>query len=128
MKLRAKTAALVAGTFVALIAALYLVLSSTFIRSFDELEHSQATEATGRLQKAVQENRNAMLVQLTDWATWDDAYGYVTGKKPDFDEANLTQAILETSSLSFMIFTDVKGKIIRIHHPEGKPVPDSFVR
>ncbi len=128
MKLRAKTATLVAGTFAALIAALYLVLSSTFIRSFDELEHSQATEATGRLQKAVQENRNAMLVQLTDWATWDDAYGYVTGKKPDFDEANLTQAILETSSLSFMIFTDVKGKIIRIHHPEGKPVPDSFVR
>ncbi|HQL24420.1 MAG TPA: CHASE4 domain-containing protein, partial [candidate division Zixibacteria bacterium] len=128
MKLRPKTALMVAGTFAILVAALYVILSRTFIRSFDELEQTQATDAVGRLQKAVRENLGAMLVQLTDWSNWNDVYAYIQGKMPEFEEPNFTQELLKNSNLAFMIFIDSNGKIIRVHHPNERPVPDSFIK
>lgn len=128
MKLRAKTSLLVVGTFAALIAALYFVLSSTFIRSFDELERTQATEAVERLRNVLRENLNSLVSFNADWAQWNDTMDYILGKKPDYAPANLTQEMLANGDIEFVVYTDRDCKIVTTHQFEGAKVPESFLK
>lgn len=127
MKLRPKTALMVAGTFAVLVGALYFILSKTFIASFDELEKAQATEAVERLRNVLQENVNSLASFNSDWAQWTDSMEFILGKKPDYAPANLTQEMLENGDIEFVVYTDRESKIVTTHQIEGTKVPPAFL-
>ncbi len=123
MKLRAKTALLVAGTFAALVAALYFILAETFIRSFSELERAQAAEATERLRRALGQQMSDLQTFAGDWAIWNDSLAYVRGTNATFPEENITQDVLANARLAFMVFVGKDCDVVGRFPLEGFDIP-----
>lgn len=90
----------------------FLVLEEMVAPAFDELELDQARTNLVRAEKAIANDLENLSAIAGDWALWDDAYAYVTGDYPTFEDSNLDRPTLTNLDLALLAVYDVDGNLL----------------
>ncbi len=110
--LKRRTIIAVVATSVVLIALLYGVLSRFISAGFETVEQSHAQLEVERAREAFAEHVQAVCERAGDWASWDDAYQYVGGERPQFAEENLSVVAFDAMNIDFLFYADTKGRLL----------------
>lgn len=86
----------------------YLVV----IPSFDRLERESAQRNAERCVDAIHSDLEHLSSQTNDWAAWDDAYEFVVGQNPRFEQTTLKDESLGSASVNLIGFLATDGKLI----------------
>ncbi len=97
---------------VALALLSFMVLKEVVAPAFDELEIKEAQRNLNRAEKAIASDLENLNAINADWAVWDDAYGYVTGVNPAFEDSNLDRPTLDNLDLAMFAVYDVNANVI----------------
>ncbi|MDX1405150.1 MAG: CHASE4 domain-containing protein [Woeseiaceae bacterium] len=115
-------------TLFAVMAALallsYLVLKQVVAPTFDELELKQAEANLSRAVKAISNDLDNLSAIAADWALWDDAYDYVSGDYPYFEESNLARPTLTNLGLNLLAVYDAEAKLLWGQADDGSETID----
>ncbi len=90
----------------------YMTLQSIVAPAFDKLELDEARTNLIRVERAIQNDVDNLNTITGDWGQWDDAYDYVRGEYPAFEDSNLDRPTLATLGLSLLAVYDVYGDLI----------------
>jgi len=90
----------------------FIVLKEVVSPAFDELELSEAQTNLNRVGKAIANDLENLSAITGDWGLWDDAYSYVTGQYPGFEDSNLNRPTLTNLDLAMMAVYGVDGNLI----------------
>jgi len=92
---------------------------------FGDLERQEVERDALRAQNFVDMEAEALDLLLWDWASWDDMYGFMQTRAPEFLESNLTSDILEGIALAALILLDEQGQPVasRTRWPSGDEAP-----
>jgi len=90
----------------------FIVLKEVVSPAFDELELSEAQTNLNRAGKAIANDLENLSAITGDWGLWDDAYSYVTGQYPGFEDSNLDRPTLTNLDLAMLAVYDVDGNLI----------------
>jgi PAS domain S-box-containing protein len=93
-------------------AILYTFVQLVVVRSFNELQVSDATAETERCRLIINKEVAIVAGLCEDWATWDDAYRFVADRNDEFVKSTLDPAIFKLNHLNTIIFTDTQGKVV----------------
>ena len=96
---------------VALALLSFMVLKEVVAPAFDELEIKEAQRNLNRAEKAIASDLENLNAITADWAVWDDAYGYVTGVNPAFEDSNLDRPTLDNLNLAMFAVYDVNANV-----------------
>ncbi|WP_438764259.1 sensor domain-containing diguanylate cyclase [Kushneria sp. TE3] len=77
-----------------------------------EREDDYVAREMGRVESAWQNDLNRLGGETRDWASWDDAYEFMQGRRPGFAEKNFSQEMFEDMEHLMMVFM----------RPDGTPV------
>lgn len=108
--------------------AIFFLVVSLFIskiieEQFQKIENQKVEENVARVvdaYKSIIENIN---IKLSDWATWDDTYQFITDKNKVYIKSNLTAISTENLKLHYMIFANNNGEIVANN---GDEIPDDL--
>ncbi len=120
--LRWRVALVVAAVTTLALAALLVFDRLVLVDGFRQLEDDEVRRDVTRVVHVVDGERDRMNVLIGDWASWDDAYGYMQTQSPAFIASNLPDDILDTMDLAALVFYDTSGRVVvgRTAHPDGK--------
>jgi len=92
---------------------------------FGELERQEVERDALRAQNFIDVEADALDLLLWDWTSWDDMYGFMQTRAPEFLESNLTTDILESIALAALILVDEEGHPVasRTRWPSGDEAP-----
>ena len=90
----------------------FIVLKEVVAPAFDELELNEAKTNLNRAEKAIANDLENLSAITGDWALWDDAYDYVTGEYPAFEDSNLDRPTLTNLDLALLAVYDVDANLI----------------
>jgi sensor domain CHASE-containing protein len=90
----------------------FIVLNEVVAPAFDELERKEAETNLVRAVKAIANDLDNLSAITGDWGLWDDAYDYVMGEYPAFEDSNLARPTLANLDLSLLAVYDVDGGLI----------------
>lgn len=76
MKLRKKTAIVIGLTIIGLISILYTASRMIIVDSFNNLEVQNTKEEVTLVKGIISDDISALDSKLSDWAQWDDSYGF----------------------------------------------------
>ena len=100
------------GVMGALALLSFLVLSEIVAPAFDELELKVAATNLNRAEKAIANDLENLSAITGDWGLWDDAYDYVNGEYPAFEDSNLDRPTLTNLDLALLAIYDAAGTLI----------------
>lgn len=111
-----------------LVAALYWVSNDLMTAGFLELEKRNVEMAAHRVEASLQSEVETIGTVLRDWSEWDDTYEFIRNPNQAYIDGNLTPEALVGVRLSFMIFLDTDGRVVRsnwanLETEEGIPPP-----
>ena len=112
MTLRSKTLITISITIVLLVGILYVSAQYIILNSFKQLEIQNTQQVVKSALNVHSQNVTQLRDRFADWASWDDAYLFVTDSNQAFITSNLTEASLSTLSNNVMIFTDSTEKMV----------------
>ncbi len=90
----------------------YLVVTSTLVPTFDELESRAARNDVVRALNGLASLQMVLGNLAADWAHWDDAYEFALGNNARFVETNLAPDTLTNLNLSMMMLYDRSGELL----------------
>ena len=90
----------------------YVTLQLVVAPAFDQLEQRQAKTNLVRAERAIRSDLENLNAITGDWALWDDAYDYVRGDYPAFEDSNLARPTLENLALNLLAVYDADGALI----------------
>lgn len=90
----------------------YLTLQKVVAPAFDELELGQARTNLVRARRAIQNDLQHLSAITGDWALWDDAYNYVSGRYPSFEASNLNRPTLANLGLNLLAVYDADANLV----------------
>ena len=90
----------------------FVTLQQVVAPAFDQLELDQARTNLVRAERAIRNDLDNLSAITGDWGLWDDAYDYVRGEYPAFEDSNLDRPTLTNLGLSVLAIYDVQGKLI----------------
>jgi len=90
----------------------YLTLQKVVAPTFGQLELAEARTNLTRAERAIQNDLDTLTAITRDWALWDDAYDYVRGEYPAFEDSNLERPTLNNLGLSLLAVYDADGRRI----------------
>lgn len=133
MKLRTRLVVLQGTVMVALLLSLYAVSTLVVQRGFQQVEEGHARRDVDRVLRAIKGRQNALLTSVTDWATWDDIYGYVRNRNEAFAKTNLTPVAFKGLQVHALLIVDVAGKkvwggAVELEASRELPVPEGLVQ
>jgi two-component system NtrC family sensor kinase len=103
-------------TLFAVVAALallsYVTLQEVVAPTFDQLELDGARTNLIRAERAIQNDLDNLSAITGDWGLWDDAYDYVRGEYPAFEDSNLDRPTLTNLGLSLLAVYDSDARLI----------------
>ncbi len=118
-------------TLLAVMAALamlsYIVLKEIVTPAFDELELDEAQTNLNRAGKAIANDLENLIAITGDWGLWDDAFAYVTGEYPAFEDSNLNRPTLANLNLALLAIYDVDANLIWGQVDDGESASDLSV-
>jgi sensor domain CHASE-containing protein len=80
--------------------------------AFDELELKEAETNLNRAEKAIANDLENLSATTGDWGVWDDAYDYVTGEYPAFEDSNLDRPTLAILNLDLLAVYDLDANLM----------------
>ena len=90
----------------------FIVLKEVVAPAFDELELVEAEANLNRAEKAIANDLDNLIAITGDWGPWDDAYDYVTGEYPAFEDSNLDRPTLANLDLALLAIYDTDANLI----------------
>ena len=90
----------------------FIVLKEVVSPAFDELELSEAQTNLNRAAKAIANDLENLSAITGDWGPWDDAYSFVTGQYPGFEDSNLNRPTLTNLDLALLAVYDIAGTLL----------------
>ena len=106
----------VSGTLLTVMAAIavlsFVVLKEVVAPAFDELELGEAQMNLNRAEKAIDNDLDNLSAIAGDWGLWDDAYDYVTGAYPAFEDSNLDRPTLTNLDLALLAVYDAGANLV----------------
>jgi len=90
----------------------FIVLKEVVAPAFDELELSEAQTNLNRAEKAIANDLENLSAITGDWGLWDDAYDFVTGDYPAFEDSNLDRPTLTNLDLALLAVYGADGELI----------------
>jgi sensor domain CHASE-containing protein len=100
------------AVMVALAFLSFVVLEKVVAPAFNELELNEARTNLNRAEKAIANDLENLSAITGDWGLWDDAYDYVSGVYPAFQDSNLDRPTLTNLNLSMLAVYDVDADLI----------------
>lgn len=88
----------------------YLTLQKVVAPAFGQLELDEARTNLTRAERAIQNDLDNLTAIAQDWAHWDDAYDFVRGEYPAFQDSNLDRPTLTNLGLSLLAVYDSRGR------------------
>jgi diguanylate cyclase (GGDEF)-like protein len=106
---------LVVVTIVAVVSVIgVLVASDVAFQGLKARENLEVEETLRRAGAAITMQVDQLARTSKDWAVWDDSYGFMVGRNPEFVQANLTTTALESLGVDFIGFVDRSGKVVEV--------------
>ena len=102
--------ATVAAGFLLLTASQYFVAGEFIEHQLLKVESEDGFTHLRNLHHGVDQLGEDLALTTIDWAQWDAAYEYTTGKRPQFVSDNLNARVLEHLRLNFLIVVDEHGR------------------
>jgi PAS domain S-box-containing protein len=132
MSLRRITLLIAGITAAVCVAAVSLVSERIIMSGYENLERDQVRESLRRVRAALDGETDRIMILLKDWAFWDETRNYVTGRMPDYPEANLGDSTVDNLKLSFILYFDAAGQYFngKGYDLKGKvdmPVPEDLL-
>ncbi|UXZ55492.1 diguanylate cyclase [Halomonas sp. 7T] len=100
-----------AGVFLLAVITLGLLTKLVFFPALYREEQSIIVNEMDRLERSVIVNKQQLLAQARDWATWDDTYEFVQGNYPRYAEVNFSQSMFEEMRYKLMAFFNADGEV-----------------
>jgi sensor domain CHASE-containing protein len=102
----------------------YVTLQKVVAPTFDQLELQEARTNLVRAERAIQNDLDNLNAIAGDWGLWDDAYDYVRGEYPAFEDSNLDRPTLTNLGLSLLAVYDSDADLLwgQVDY-EGNEVP-----
>ncbi len=107
-----------------LVGAICMVSWLTVMRGFHRLEHRIVQRNIERAQEAIADRLRMIVVQLTDWAFWDESYSFIENRSEEYITANFPTNLYDTLKLDVLVFIDLQGKIVFARNSKAAPVAD----
>jgi len=112
MNVRKKSLVQVIGIVTGLITVIYFISRLILLNGFIKLEEL-ATQKNVTVAKGILSDKiKALDTEISDWATWDDAYNFVEDRNPNFIKSNLADQTLLDLKIDFIIFINSAGNIV----------------
>ncbi len=112
LTLRKKTAFILLGIFLVLLAVLCLSSWLFIMGSFGRLERDDAVDEVLRARNVFDDDLQNIDTVLRDWAVWDDAYAFMANPNQYFISSNLTPGVFENLRLDVIAFLDTRGELV----------------
>ena len=90
----------------------YATMQRVVAPAFDRLETAEARTNLIRAQNAIQNDLQNLSAITGDWALWDDAYDFVLGEYPAFEDSNLDRPTLTNLNLSLLAIYDAEHELV----------------
>lgn len=90
----------------------YATLQKVVAPAFDRLETEEARTNLNRAQKALQNDLDNLSAIAGDWGLWDDAFDYVNGEYPAFENSNLDRPTLTNLNLNLLAIYDAEHRLV----------------
>lgn len=124
MSLRSKTILLLGSLLAVLVTVALLFQWQVVYPRFAQLELAAAGDDLGRVEQALQRRIETLDATARDYATWDDAWNFVTGEQNGFAETNFTADVSENFGLNLMAILESSGRVMearRFDEPGNPP-------
>ncbi len=112
MKLRGKTLILMIVTILSLTIGFSIISQNVFISSSAESENNYAQLTLNNAINSLNNSLDSLNDSVNDWSSWDDAYNYVSGNFPAFENRTLINESFSRLNVNFILFADNNGKIV----------------
>ncbi|OHB58111.1 MAG: hypothetical protein A2Y12_07515 [Planctomycetes bacterium GWF2_42_9] len=108
-----KVALCIGATFAFMLVILLFTSKTIMLAGFSKLEEQDVETNITRFENGIERELDNLATTCGDWAPWDDARDFMTGKNPNFPETDLQVETLSNLKINFMMFIDLKGNL---HH------------
>ena len=105
----------------------FIVLKEVVAPAFDDLELNEAQTNLNRAEKAIANDLENLSTITGDWGLWDDAYDYVTGAYPAFEDSNLDRPTLTNLDLALLAVYDLDANLLWGQVDNGESAGDLSV-
>ncbi|MFA5944988.1 MAG: CHASE4 domain-containing protein [Candidatus Thermoplasmatota archaeon] len=112
MDLEKKTFLIILATLTVVAGLAAVVADRLVLESFRTLERTAAEEDMELLQASIAGDLADLDRTAQDWAHWDDAYAFVQGLDPDFEQSNLVPNSFDANDLALMVFLDANDDLV----------------
>jgi PAS domain S-box-containing protein len=116
VSVRIKSIILAVGFVLAVALVLGAVSRFVIERGFSRLEEEQVVRDTGRAEREIDHELEALDRTLRDWSSWDDTYRFLLGENPEYVEENLAPETFAYLRLTAMVAMDPAGRVV---HGQG---------
>ena len=110
--LQEKVSLTLLGVMAVLALFIYSTLSGVVAPAFDRLELDEARTNLIRAERAIQNDLQNLSAITGDWAQWDDAFDFVRGDYPAFQDSNLDRPTLANLGLNVLAIYGANRKLI----------------
>ena len=100
------------AVMVALAALSFVILNKVVVPAFDRLEIDDAQRNLIRAERAIRNDLENLSAITGDWGLWDDAYDYVRGEYPAFQDSNLDRPTLTNLNLNLLLIYDADASLL----------------
>jgi signal transduction histidine kinase len=109
-----KVALCIGATFAFMLVILFFTSKHIMLAGFSRLEEQDVETNITRFENGIERELDNLATTCGDWAPWDDARDFITGKDPDFAKTDLMVETLSNLKINFMMFVDVHGKLYHL--------------
>ncbi|HEY9600418.1 MAG TPA: CHASE4 domain-containing protein, partial [Allocoleopsis sp.] len=111
MTLRQKTLLIIGVMLVCLLTALYISLSTIWLKGFAQIESQRTRQNVERLTEALTNDLNELDSTVRDWSGWDDTYMFVEDVNDRYIQDNINEATFSNLRLNLMLFINPANQI-----------------
>lgn len=113
MSVKLKTLLISTISFFIITIVIFTVSGVSVFKYIDKIEYANINDDFKIVQALIDREEKNMNKTTLDWAHWDDAYNFLSGKNKEFFiETNLQDNTLNQLNLNFMFFTDTQGNMV----------------
>jgi len=91
---------------------LYALSREFYLENFTRLEREVLHDNLARAFNAIYHDVDNLQLLAFDWAEWDDSYGFMVDRNPEFVASNLPDGTLESLQLNLVLLVSPQGEVV----------------
>ena len=110
MKIHTRTLLILGATIFILIFAMVFLAQFFILSSYAQLEQAEASVNVERVSDQIAFERENLQAKILDWAIWDDTYGFMADRNPEYIRSNFGQtSAYEGLQINGILYYDITG-------------------